>query len=169
MFTVNGLPVHILLVHAVVVLLPLSALVLAATALWPAVRRRLAGPNVLLSLAVVASVPLTTSAGEWLQARVPATDLVHEHAELGDTAVWYAIPVAVLALIVWWRQRESRSTVENPRRRTYLAPLSPVVTAVVVVAALATAGAGVYGMYRIGDSGARAAWTGSYSSSAVTP
>ncbi|WP_240670666.1 hypothetical protein [Actinoplanes solisilvae] len=29
MFTVNGLPAHVLLVHAVVVLLPVSALILA--------------------------------------------------------------------------------------------------------------------------------------------
>ena len=42
MQTVNGLPAHVLLVHAIVVLLPLSALLLALTALWPAARRRLA-------------------------------------------------------------------------------------------------------------------------------
>jgi hypothetical protein len=158
MSTVNGLPAHILLVHAIVVLLPLSAALLAVTAFWPVARRRLAGPNAILALVVVMLVPLTTSAGEWLEHRVPRSDLVHQHAELGDTAIYYAIPIAVLALLVWWRQRESAS----PRRRTFLAPASPRVTAVVAVLAVVVAFAGVYGTYRIGDSGSKAAWTGSF-------
>lgn len=58
MGTVNGLPAHILLVHAIVVLLPLAALLLVLTALWPAARRRLAGPNAILSLLVLALVPV---------------------------------------------------------------------------------------------------------------
>ena len=49
MGTVNGLPAHVLLVHAIVVLLPLAALLLVLTAVWPAARSRLAGPNAILS------------------------------------------------------------------------------------------------------------------------
>src|SRR5690349_18651542 len=160
MGTVNGLPAHILLVHAIVVLLPLAALLLLLTAVWPEARRRLAGPNAILSILVVLLVPLTTSAGEWLERRVPDSSLVHTHAELGDSAIFYAIPIAALALVVWWRNREAYAT---DGRRTYLAPLSTVVTGVVAVLALVVGAAGVYGMYRIGDSGAKAAWTGSVS------
>src|SRR3954471_2354927 len=109
MNTVNGLPAHVLLVHAIVVLLPLSALLLALTALSPALRRRLAGPNAILSVLVVLLVPLTTGAGEWLESRVPETATVHAHAELGDSAIFYALPIAALALVVWWRQREARA------------------------------------------------------------
>ncbi|WP_020658589.1 DUF2231 domain-containing protein [Amycolatopsis benzoatilytica] len=107
MTTVNGLPAHILLVHAIVVLLPLSALLLVLTAWLPAVRRRLAGANAILSVLVVVLVPITTDAGEWLERRVARTALLRTHTELGDTAVWAAIPVALLALAVWWRQREA--------------------------------------------------------------
>ena len=82
MSTINGLPAHILLVHAVVVLLPLSAVLLAVTALWPAARSRLAGPNAVLAAGVLALVPLTTSAGEWLEGRVPRSELVHRHADV---------------------------------------------------------------------------------------
>ncbi|MFI5911861.1 DUF2231 domain-containing protein [Dactylosporangium sp. NPDC051541] len=160
MDTFNGLPAHVLLVHAVVVLLPLSALLLALTAVWPAARRRLAGPNAILAWLVVLLVPLTTDAGEWLEHRMPGTPLLREHAELGDTAIFYAIPIAVLALIVWWRNREAG---DAAGRRTFLAPLSTAVTAVVAALALVAAAAGVYGIYRIGDSGAKAAWTGSFS------
>jgi hypothetical protein len=160
MTTVNGLPAHILLVHAIVVLLPLAALLLVLTAFWPAARARLALPNAILSVIVVVLVPLTTSAGEWLERRVPQSELLHKHTELGDGAIFYAIPIAVLALIVWWRDRESRA---GSGRRTWLAPLSTVVTSVVAVLALLAAGAGVFGIYRIGDSGSKAAWTGSFS------
>jgi hypothetical protein len=160
MDTVNGLPAHVLLVHAVVVLLPLAALLLVLTTLWPAVRHRLAGPNAILAVLVVVLVPLTTSAGEWLEQRTPPSALVHTHTELGDSAIFYAIPVAVLAAVVWWRDRESRAV---PGRRAYLAPSSPAVTGLVVVLALVTAAAGMYGIYRIGDSGAKAAWSDSVS------
>ncbi|BFU45584.1 DUF2231 domain-containing protein [Krasilnikovia sp. MM14-A1004] len=166
MGTVNGLPAHVLLVHAVVVLLPLSALLLVLTAVWPAARARLAGPNALLALAVVALVPMTTSAGEWLERRVPSSTLLHDHTELGDTAIFYAIPLAVLAVLVWWRQREA--TGAGTGNRTYLAPGSVVVTRVLVALAVIVAGAGIYGIYRIGDSGARASWTGNFSTTAHT-
>ena len=145
MNTVNGLPAHVLLVHAVVVLLPLSALLLVLTALSPAIRRRLAGPNAILSVLVVLLVPLTTSAGEWLESRVPQSATLHQHTELGDGAIFYALPIAVLAVGIWWLQRRSRLT-------------STVVTGVVAVLSVAVGAAGVYGIYRIGDSGAKAAW-----------
>lgn len=175
MGTVNGLPAHILLVHAIVVLLPLTALLLVLTAAWPAARRRLAAPNALLSVLVVAIVPVTTSAGEWLERRVSDTSLLHDHTQLGDTAIWVAIPVAVLALVIWWRQREDAPAQAGPvdggsgvttatRRRTYLAPRSTTVTRIVAVLALVVAGGAVYDIYRIGDSGSKAAWTGNFSS-----
>jgi len=167
MTTVNGLPAHILLVHATVVLLPLAALLLVLTAAWPAARRRLAGPNVILSIVVVVLVPLTTSAGEWLERRVPDSAQLHDHTELGDTAIFYAVPIALLAVVIWWRGREATPATPSGRR-TYLAPLSTTVTTAITVLAVAAGAAGVYGMYRIGDSGAKAAWTGNFSSTANT-
>jgi hypothetical protein len=169
MGTVNGLPAHILLVHAIVVLLPLAALLLVLTAFWPAARRRLAGPNAILSVVVVALVPVTTSAGEWLEQRVDETALLRTHTELGDTAIWAALPVALLALVIWWRQRETAPTTEPTatRRRTYLAPLSVTITRIVAVLAVVLAGWAAYDTYRIGDSGSKAAWTDNFQSAPV--
>jgi hypothetical protein len=171
MTTVNGLPAHILLVHAIVVLLPLAALLLVLTAVWPAARRRLAGPNAILSLVVVVLVPITTTAGEWLERRTPQSTLLHDHTQLGDTAILYALPVAALALVIWWRHREARAggPAALPRRRTYLAPLSMTVTRVVAVLTIVVAGASAYGIYRIGDSGSKAAWTGKFSATPAEP
>ncbi|TCC21559.1 DUF2231 domain-containing protein [Kribbella sindirgiensis] len=156
MQTVNGLPAHVLLVHAVVVLLPLSAAILALTASWPAARRRLAGPNAILAALVVALVPITTSAGEWLEHRVAPNPLIRRHAELGDTAIYVAVGVAALAVVVWWRQRES--TAGTATKRTFLAPASNAVTVVVTVAAVVVSAVAVYDVVRIGDSGAKASW-----------
>ncbi|WP_410594868.1 DUF2231 domain-containing protein [Amycolatopsis sp. lyj-23] len=158
MTTVDGLPAHILLVHAIVVLLPLSALLLVLSALWPAARAKLAGPNAILSVLVVLLVPITTDAGEWLERRVAPTPLVRTHTELGDTAIWVAIPVAVLALLVWWRRRET-----GRAGRTFLAPASTAVTVVLAALSIAAAGAAVFDIYRIGDSGAQATWQGQFS------
>jgi hypothetical protein len=172
MGTVNGLPAHVLLVHAIVVLLPLSALLLVLTALWPAARTRLAAPNAILSLIVVALVPITTSAGEWLERRMARIPLLRDHTELGDTAIWVAIPVAVVALVIWWRNREATTLISDSGttpgstvtgQRTYLAPSSVMVTRAIAVVAVVVAVIGIYDIYRIGDSGAKAAWTGQFS------
>ena len=164
MTTVNGLPAHVLLVHAIVVLLPLAALLLVISAVWPAARGRLAGPNAILSVLVVVLVPITTEAGEWLERRVAPTPLVRTHTELGDTALWVAIPVALLALLVWWRRREGvRIQADATGRRTFLAPASTAVTVVLSALAIVAAGAAGYDIYRIGDSGAQASWQGQFS------
>ncbi|MGW4528284.1 DUF2231 domain-containing protein [Amycolatopsis sp. NPDC004378] len=183
MTTINGLPAHILLVHAIVVLLPLSAVLLVVSSFWPKARGKLAGPNALLAVLVTVLVPVTTDAGEWLERRVANTPLLHTHTELGDTALYVAIPVAVLALVVWWRQRESTvvaadavesrgdddlagtggGTATAVRRKTYLAPASTTVTTVLAILAVLAAGAACYDIYRIGDSGAQASWQGNFS------
>ena len=170
MTTVNGLPAHVLLVHAIVVLLPLSALLLVLTALWPAARAKLAGPNAILSVLVVVLVPITTEAGEWLERQVAGTPLVHTHTELGDTAIWVAIPVAVLAVLVWWRRRETVRTADAGAkpRRTFLGPASTAVTVVLTALSIAAAGAAVFDIYRIGESGAQASWQGQFSSTPAT-
>ncbi|AZI57197.1 hypothetical protein EH165_02520 [Nakamurella antarctica] len=176
MTTINGLPAHILLVHAIVVLLPLTSNILVLTAAWSGGRRRFAGANVILAAGVVILVPITTDAGEWLESRVERSALLHEHTELGDTALYVAIPVAVLALVIWWRGREQDTatgerSVKGPRAsawggttltqlraRTFLAPANRVVTIVLIVASVLAAGATMYDTYRIGDSGAQVTW-----------
>lgn len=182
MTTINDLPAHILLVHAIVVLLPLSAILLVLTAAWPGARRRLAGANAILSVVVLILVPITTDAGEWLERRVDSTELVRTHTELGDTAIFVALPVTVLALLIWWRHREqvaaeSRTlvtvgsgTVPAPAsrpirmpQRSWLRPAHQAVTVVLIVLSVLAAGAAIYDIYRIGDSGAKATWQDQFS------
>lgn len=151
---IGGLPAHVLLVHGVVVLVPLAALLLVAGALWPALRRRLGVGTPLLALAGLVCVPLATHAGEWLRARVPATPLVARHAELGNTLLPWAIGLFVVAAgqWVWWR---------GPRARSVRAASTPVVTVLIAVLAVVVAVGAVVQVYRIGESGSAAVWTGS--------
>ena len=164
--TVNGLPAHILLVHAVVVLIPLSALLVVLVAVWPAARARLVWPTAVLSVVALLAVPLTTEAGEWLEHRVDQNPLVRAHTELGDDMLPWAIGLALIALGLLARHvleaRAARSVPGRPgiirRTRGDVA-----VTVVVAVIAVVVAAGSVLTVYRIGDSGARAAWTGQFS------
>jgi hypothetical protein len=146
--TINGLPVHPLVVHAVVVLLPLACLGTLAIALRPAWRRPY-GPLVVASAALATVlVPVATSSGEQLEKHVGDPG---RHAELGDQLIWFAIPLLVLSLALVVLDR--RPTVGTAVVRT-----------VGVLAVVAAVAASVQ-VYRVGDSGARAAWGDQVSSS----
>jgi len=148
---INGLPAHILLVHLVVVLVPVAALVLAAQAWSPSVRRwaGIAGP--LLAAAALVAVPLTTQAGEWLQHRLRPTPLIDEHVEMGEQLLPWVIAVFVLSVALWLLARRSQPLHRGLR------------FALAVVATVAALGA-VVQTVRIGDSGAQAVWQGSVAS-----
>ena len=157
---VNGLPVHPLVVHAVVVLLPLSIIGTIAIAVRPSWRVRYGKLVVATSLVATILVPVASSSGEALQKRVGNPG---EHAELGDQLIWFALPVLVLgAVLVWMAHRHSRAdggmdagdgTSAGPGGRVG----HRAVTAVAALAVVAALAAGVQ-VYRVGDSGARAAW-----------
>jgi VanZ family protein len=147
MSVINGLPAHILFVHLIVVLAPLTAVLAIVSAVWPAARRRLVWLVLALALVVMVTTPLTTEAGEWLEHKVGESPAVEIHAELGDTMLYFAIALLVAAaLLVFLHVRESRATVN-----TFVAVA---IAAVVVLASVAT----TVQVYRIGDSGSRATW-----------
>ncbi|MFJ3895619.1 MULTISPECIES: DUF2231 domain-containing protein [unclassified Streptomyces] len=156
---INGLPAHVLLVHAVVVLVPLTALALILCAALPSVMRRFGLALPVLSLVSLASVPLTTSAGEWLERHVDSDPLVRRHAELGDELLPWAVGLFLVSTAVWWFYRRAAGPGATSTVGTSLR-----VTAAVLSLAVGV-GAGVQ-VYRIGDSGAKAAWHDGYSATA---
>ncbi|WP_416484811.1 DUF2231 domain-containing protein [Streptomyces sp. CL12] len=161
MTLVNGLPAHVLLVHVVVVLVPLTALALVAAAIWPRAARRLGVLLPALGLVSLVSVPLTTSAGEWLERHVDSDPLVRRHTELGDGLLPWALGLFVLAVVVWWAARGSRREGGGGARWSAL-PMRIVLGLLSVVIAVGA----VVDVYRIGDSGAKAAWHDGFSKSA---
>jgi hypothetical protein len=164
MSLVNGLPAHILLVHLVVVLVPLTALALVLCVIWPKAAQRMGVVLPLLALVTLVSVPLTTQAGEWLEGHVDGNALVRRHAELGDGLLPWAGGLFFLSVVVWWasgRAAASRSGSSGGTRWS----AAPVRVAAAVLALAVAAGA-VVDVYRIGDSGAKAAWQDGFSKTA---
>ncbi len=169
--TINGVPAHVLWVHAVVVLVPLSALVLVVCAAWPAVMRRVGVVLPLLALVALVSVPLATDAGEWLQERVPETAAVERHTEMGGDLLPWSVGVFALAGVLWvlhrgFLRRFARAGAEHGGTWADWLSLTAVAVRVVAVRVVAVVLALVVGVgavvevYRIGDSGAKAVWQG---------
>lgn len=186
MSTIDGLPAHVFLVHAVVILVPLSSVLLLLIAFWPAARTRLSLFAAVLSAITLAFVPLTTAAGEWLEHHVPRTPLIRTHTHIADYMLPWAIALFVVTAVVAAREfLRARAAATADERvpvgaslgtgvaaEASLAPSGTVathgvggraVTIVLAVLALVVAAGASSTIYKIGDSGAKAAWTGNFS------
>ncbi|WP_192029140.1 hypothetical protein [Candidatus Frankia nodulisporulans] len=190
---VSGLPAHVLLVHVVVILVPLAALLVVLAAVWPAARRRLGLVTPLVALVALVSVPLTTHAGEWLEARVSSDELVRRHTELGDELLPWVIGLFVLALVGWlwaaysggtWPLRGRTGAGVHATTEVHASGASGgaggpgvgraaalggttglAVMVVLAVLSIVVSVGSVVQVYRIGDSGAKAVWDGGFSES----
>lgn len=137
--TFLGLPLHPLVVHAAVVLLPLSALSLVAAFLVPAWRRRAAGPTVIGVVVAAASTLIAKESGEALARH---QGVPFEHAEWADRLVPVAGILMLVALLWYAAQRTDHGTV---------ALVSGVVMTILALAATVLVGL-------VGHSGAQAVW-----------
>ena len=146
--TVLGLPVHALVVHAVVVLVPLSALGVAAIAVVPRWRERFGTLVLLGSTAALAMVPVATRSGDRLDERLGATGVVtrqiDDHSEVGKLVLWPTLAMWVLAVALVLLSRRDRK--------------GGVVTVVAVLALLA-AGTAAGFVIRAGHLGTEAVWS----------
>lgn len=158
MSTIAGLPAHVLLLHFVVVLVPLTAILLIVCALWPAARERLIWLVAILAGITLIVTPLTVKAGEWFgtwQAdHGGETPELDTHMNAGEAGIWMAVALAVAAALL------TGLHILLSRGRT----IQPVVHWTVVAVVIISAGWTMYQIHNIGESGARAAW-----GSALTP
>jgi uncharacterized membrane protein len=147
--TVAGLPAHVLLVHALVVLAPLTALLEVLCALWPAARRRLVWLVLAFAAVTTALTPITTGAGEWLYDREHYhRDILNTHAARGGWMIYFSVAMLVVAVVLALvHGRESRSGQSGMGAHVAVAVLAIVVGAASIVQVV-----------RIGDSGARSVW-----------
>lgn len=187
---INGLPAHILLVHLVIVFVPVAALMLAASALWPAARAKLGFLTPAVALVALVFVPITTHAGHWLQDHLRGNEghlnpLILRHAQLGEELLPWTVGLFVMAVAVWvlgrryevvWRARPTEPTPAAPAEidghgggtatatrtepETRLQVLPLWVTVLVAVLSLAVAVGSVIMLYRIGEAGSHAVWLG---------
>jgi hypothetical protein len=185
---INGLPAHVLLIHVIIILLPLGAVMLVASATWPAARARLGFLTPAVALVALVFVPITTHAGEWLRDHLGFTNArIEKHAELGDSLLPWAAGVFVLAAAVWVLGRRfemgwhaapqplaadsapepsgssalgSGATATLTRPVTVRQALPVWVNAVLAALSVVVAVGALVQLYRIGDSGAQAVWHG---------
>lgn len=158
----GDLPLHPLLVHLTVILIPAAALCLVLSALWPAARRRLGLLTPILALLALIAVPITTSAGEWLAERVGQTPLLERHQALGETVLAWVIALFVVAVALWaWHRFGEKALGEKAKR------LRMPVAIILALAAIIVAAGTVVTIVQVGESGAAAVWTGNFSEEPV--
>ncbi|GAA4344976.1 hypothetical protein [Angustibacter luteus] len=163
--TIFGLPMHPLVVHATVVVVPTAAVAVGTAAAWPRFRRW-AGPlPLVLSLLAVVLVPLSTSSGESLERRVPQTALLREHTQIADGLLVWVIVLAVAAAAlhaVQWIHGSDPEVRWHARfgwARSVVLQRARLVSAVVAVLTVVGVAGTVVQVARIGHSGAKAAWS----------
>jgi hypothetical protein len=147
--TISGIPAHALLVHAMVVFAPLTALLEVLCALWPAARQRLVWLVLAFAAFTLVLTPLTTSAGEWVYNREEnPREIVIEHANRGSWMLVFSVALFIVAIalaVLHWL--ESRS--DKPRKA---------LAVLVAVLAVVVGAASTIAVVRIGESGAEAIW-----------
>ncbi|GEP48815.1 hypothetical protein FVP74_08445 [Microbacterium saccharophilum] len=150
---VSGLPLHPLVVHAVVILVPLTALALVLGALWPAARTRLGLVTPIAALVVLVLVPVTVLAGESLKETVGPLPTVERHEGFGRMLMPWAIALFVVAAGQWvWHRRPRARFAESARTAARAIDI-----ALIVLAVVAAVGSAVV-VVLAGESGSRAVW-----------
>ncbi len=143
--TFQGLPVHALVVHAVVVLVPLSAVGAVIMAVSPAFSRRFGTLIVILAGVAAATSVVAKESGEQLASRVGSPE---PHVDLGDRMPLFAGGLFLVLLVFWL---VDRGIPANRSRPVWLIVLAVVL---VVVALAATAWT-----IRVGHTGSEAVWS----------
>ena len=149
----NGVPVHPLVVHAVVVLGPLAALAGLLYAFVPRWRWLLRWPLVALAVVTAIAAVVAAQAGEaLLELRPELEPLVEEHEERGEMLRTVAVAYAVVALVAAWALggASALASGRGARETRFGIP----VAAVLAVGAVAL----LVMLFLAGDSGSRAVW-----------
>ncbi|MBU2663008.1 hypothetical protein KOI35_05755 [Actinoplanes bogorensis] len=154
---INGLPVHVLVLHAAVVFVPLLAVGAVVYALVPRWRPRMAWALGLLAIAAPAATLVAKLSGTQLYNRLlgqgmsgPGKEILDDHMGFGTMTFWFTLALGVVSLVMvvlTWRREGNR-----------LPMIGEVGGAVALIVLAAVSG---YYVYKTGDSGATAVW-GSY-------
>jgi hypothetical protein len=155
---INGLPFHALVLHAAVVLAPLSVGLAVVFALVPRWRYLTRWPTAALTGAALVSVWLSRISGQaFLDSRPGLAPAVAVHAERGEQlSLLMSLFTVVVAVAAWGLGGRSRFASGAGDRRAPVAVLEKVLPAAVVVTALLV----LVWTILTGDAGARAVWGG---------
>ncbi|CAJ1505973.1 hypothetical protein MU0083_003829 [[Mycobacterium] kokjensenii] len=150
MSTIAGLPAHVVLLHLVVALAPVTAILLVVCAVWPAARRRLVWLVAVFAGLTLLATPLTVSAGEWLADTgkfAPSPEL-DAHMTAGEYGLYMALALAAAAALL--------AGLHVAASRGKNVGMLPRLGVLAVVIALA--GGSMFAIHTIGSTGTKAAW-----------
>jgi hypothetical protein len=175
--TIGGSPTHVLIVHVVVVLLPASVVAALILVAVPASRRAYGLLTLAVGFVACMAIPFAFLSGSGLRARLPPSPLIAAHValahELLPIAAAFGLALAAFVGVDLLRRvrRERLNEVES--RIVAAAPgldryaqahtLDGAQRATAVLLVLLAVATGVQ-VYRVGDAGAKAAWSGRLSS-----
>jgi hypothetical protein len=158
---INGLPLHPLVVHAAVILGPVTALTAIAYAVLPGWRWLIRWPMVLLAAATVGAVFVSKLAGEALlddrfaNATGTLAERLEVHQDRGTLLLWVAIAFLVVAVVAAFTVGGPSALASGAGARDSRGTAVTVgVLALVVVGAVALLVMTVL----TGDAGSRAVW-----------
>ena len=154
----GDLPLHVLVIHAAVVLIPGAALLAIAYAVRPQWRWLLRWPLLLAALGAVAVAYVAKESGEAFVAAVPDLEqLVREHKDRGTLLLYFTLGFAVVCVLAFLLLGgPSPLTSARGAKKSRSRPIELAVSAAMVVMALLV----VVWTIRTGDSGAKAVWDG---------
>jgi uncharacterized membrane protein len=150
---IGGLPVHVLVLHAAVVFVPLLALGAIVYAVVPRWRPRIGWAVFLLAIIAPICTFVAKESGEKLYDRLLARglsgkgkEILADHMDFGGLTFWFTFALGIVSLIM---------VIFTLRRAGSLPRVAELGLSVVMVVLAAVSG---YYVYRTGDSGAHAVW-----------
>lgn len=177
---INGLPVHVLVLHAAVIFVPLLALGALVYAVVPRWRSKIGWAVALLAVIAPLSTLVAKLSGTQLYNRLidqglsgRGKEILDDHMSFGTTTWWLSLALGVVSLVMVGLTVRTRTPersmvgataggsggatlVGEAEARTTAVPKGvEIVLAIAMVVLAALAG---YYVYRTGDAGATAVW-----------
>lgn len=172
-YDIAGLPLHPLIVHAAVVVIPVAALLTIISAVSGRARHKLGAWVPGLTFASLVLVLIAQQAGQWLFDRLDHTRLIETHANFGKLILPWVAGMFLLSFTEWLLDRlrvkhelgehgsnkgttKSRAGTPGMKPRRFDAVLSIVASVLALIFAVGSLTA----VYQAGESGSRAVWEG---------
>jgi hypothetical protein len=154
----GDLPLHVLVIHLTVLVLPVGALTAIVFALVPKWRWLLRWPTLVLGLGSLVCAFVAKQSGQAFVAAVPELEqLVKVHRARGNLLFWFCLIFAVVVVVAFLLLSGPTALASGKgSKEAKSRPLELLVSAAVVVIGVVV----IYQTVRTGDAGAKAVWDG---------
>ena len=154
----GDLPLHVLVIHLTVLVLPVAALTAIVYALVPKWRWLLRWPTLVLGVGALVCAFVAKKSGEAFVAAIPQLEpLVKVHRERGNLLFWFVLVFAVVAVAAFLLLTGPSALASGKgAKATKSRPLELVTSAAIVVIGVIV----IIQTIRTGDAGAKAVWDG---------